>query len=243
MDRSINILAKTLSVVGFHLFGSVSRTAKFGALIRLAILIGCEFTTMCMFIWEILYDPILPIGDKIFMTNISIVFGSMIIQVMVILTNRDGIVEIFGQLTTLSQRRPNKLVQEFGGPLYEKCAVILYKISRVQLYMAIANLIGVSATPMLSKTVYIYPMEFPIVVGHERVNYLCNFSIQMIGGGFICIFFGFFSLIFIISTVGIMYELQLVAELCGTVGEDKTATSSKPLLKLIINIHLNALKF
>lgn len=240
MDRTKNILNKTLIALGFNLFQPVSIPNLIGILVRRTILIGCEFTLIVMFMYEVFTDAKLPVGDKIFMLNISVVFASMLIQVVVVTSNRGEIVEIFSEFEKLFGKRPNALVEGFANPLFNRCGEILYKISCVQLFMAVTNLIAVTFTPWLSSTKYIYPMEFPIVRNHEYLNYVCNYLVQEIGGGFVCIFYGFYSLIFIIFTIGILYELKLIANLCRTVGDEEG--SNTILLKLIIKMHLAALK-
>lgn len=260
MHRSKNILDKSLLVLGFNLFNSVTSTIPlFFTFVRRLAFQGCEAILICMFVYCMTMDPDTVVGDKFFMFDLFVVFTSMQIQVFVMTTHREEIISILDEIEKMARTRENPYVDKLSSPLFRRCEEVLVVVSRVQFGLSFGNTVAVNLAPFLSKTNHIYPMEFEIIRNSTTLNNHVNDFIQAFGGSFVCMYFGLFSLIFINCTIGILYELRLIAELCNTVGnkEESDLVRAKPgnemmeevpmmetsqLLPTIIQLHNNALK-
>lgn len=201
-------------------------------------------------------NPCAEVGDKVFLVNVTLVYSIIPIQTTIFLKYRKRIAQIFIDISDLMENESNPVLKEYADPLFTRCEEIILKASQVSASMAVGNMFTIVLAPLLTGK-YIFPAEFEFVT-RINLNYEINFVLQAVGSLYVGVFFGFFSLIFIIFTIAILYELRLVAELCNFVGkyeqsidavkvaktkvESLKSFNAAQLLKLIYEMHLKAIK-
>lgn len=258
MKRAIKILDAGFSLLGYNIFyADLSAIQTLSYQIRRSFLLGCDTLLVLVFLWNIITVTFDEIGDKVFLINVTCVYTITLAQTIIFAVWRKEIAQIFREIVDVMENgSQHKILNEYSEGLFERCKKLILYASQVSAVLAVANMSMIVLTP-LKTAKYIFPAEFPFV-RDKKVNFVINFALQGVSSLYVGVFFGFFSLIFIIFTIAILYDLKLVAEVCGVSGESDqnrdirivtaesdnislTSLTSPQLLRLIHEIHLKAI--